>query len=83
VDAVVVPSWIENAVNRMQTPGASHAFLRALGDGSLGFREAGDFRTRYPTECLYTWGDPMLDTHWETAIAGYRVYVRDRTADRG
>jgi hypothetical protein len=83
VDAVVVPSWIENAVNRMQTPGVSHAFLRALADGSLGFREAGDFRTRYPTEWLYTWGDPMLDTHWETAIAGYRVYVRDRTADRG
>ena len=83
VDVVVVPSWIENAVKRMQTPGVAHAFLRGLADGSLGFHEAGDFRSRYPTQCLYTWGDPMLDTHWETAIAGYRVYVRERTADRG
>ena len=83
VDAVVVPSWVENAVARMQTPGVSHAFLHALADGSLGFREAGNFRTRYPTQCLYTWGDPMLDTHWETAIAGYRVYVRERAAGRG
>lgn len=83
VDAVVVPSWVEHAVDRMRTPGVAHAFLRGLADGSLGFREAGHFRTTYPTQCLYTWGDPMLDTHWETAIAGYRVYVRERMADRG
>jgi hypothetical protein len=83
VDAIVLPSWIENAVHRMRTPGTAHAFLRALADGSLGFREAGRFQTGYPTQCLYTWGDPMLDTHWETAIAGYRVYVRERPEARG
>jgi hypothetical protein len=83
VDAIVLPSWIENAVDRMRAPGAAHAFLRALADGSLGFREAGRFETGYPTQCLYTWGDPMLDTHWETAIAGYRVYVRERPEARG
>jgi 4-amino-4-deoxy-L-arabinose transferase-like glycosyltransferase len=83
VDVIVLPSWIENAVYRMRTPATPHAFLRALGDGALGFHEGGDFRTRYPTQCLYTWGDPMLDTHWETAIAGYRVFVRERMTDRG
>ncbi len=83
VQVVVLPSWVENAIRRMRTPGPSHAFLRALEDGTLGFRQAGDFRTRYPTQSLYTWGEPMLDTHWETAIAGYRVFVRERTAAHG
>jgi hypothetical protein len=83
VDAIVLPSWIENAIRRMRRSGPSKAFLSALETGTLGFHQVGDFRTRYPTQCLYTWGDPMLDTHWETAIAGYRVFVRERPAARG
>ena len=46
-------------------------------DELAGFRLAGDFRTRYWTQGLYTWGDPMLDTHWETGITGYKVFVRE------
>ena len=34
----MVPSWVENAVARMQTPGVVARVLRALADGSLGFR---------------------------------------------
>ena len=49
-------------------------------DGSLGFRLGGEFQTRFWSQALYTWGDPMLDTHWETAIAGYKVFVRTEAA---
>ena len=75
VDVVVLPSWAEDAVLRTRPDGYAARFFRELEDGSLGFRSAGVFETRYVTEPLYTWGDPMLDTHWETAIAGYKVFV--------
>ena len=59
-------------------PGA--AYLLGGFDGSLGFRLGGEFQTRFWSQALYTWGDPMLDTHWETAIAGYKVFVRTEAA---
>jgi 4-amino-4-deoxy-L-arabinose transferase-like glycosyltransferase len=77
VQVVVLPSWIDNGVMRARPHGLAGTFYAALADGSLGFRLAGDFRSHYLTEWLYTWGDPMLNTHWETAIAGYRVFVRE------
>jgi hypothetical protein len=88
VAVVVLPSWVEHAVLRERPDGGTARFFRHLADGTLGFRLAGDFRTRFLTQALYTWGDPMLDTHWETGITGYKVFVRsdapqigdDRTA---
>jgi hypothetical protein len=82
VGVVILPSWDENAIRRERPDGTIAHFYRHLSDGALGFRPAGHFRTRYLTQDLYTWGDPMLDTHWETAIVGYRVFVRDRRAAR-
>jgi hypothetical protein len=76
VRVVILPSWVENGVRRERPDGATAGFYRHLADGSLGFHLAGDFRTRYWTEGLYTWAEPMLDTHWETALVGYRVFVR-------
>jgi hypothetical protein len=76
VAVVILPSWIEHGVMRERPDGATAHFYRHLADGSLGFRLGGEFRTRFWTQALYTWGDPMLDTHWETAIAGYKVFVR-------
>lgn len=78
VEVVVLPSWVENGVVRARPHGLAGTFYDALGDGRLGFRLADDFRSHYLTEWLYVWGDPMLNTHWETAIAGYRVFVRER-----
>ena len=46
-------------------------------------RAAGDFQTYFLTEALYTWGDPRLNTHWETGIAGYKVFERDDLFRRG
>jgi hypothetical protein len=80
VEVVVLPSWIENGVLRARPHGLAGTFYEALADGRLGFRLADDFRSHYLTEWLYTWGDPMLNTHWETAIAGYRVFVRQPDA---
>jgi 4-amino-4-deoxy-L-arabinose transferase-like glycosyltransferase len=77
VDVVVLPSWIEAAIRRGWPDGAASEFIDRLERGELGLRLAGDFRTHFLTEGLYTWGDPMLHTHWETAIAGYKVFVRD------
>jgi hypothetical protein len=77
VQVVVLPSWVENGVERAKPHGLAGSFYDALADGRLGFRLAADLRSHYLTEWLYTWGDPMLDTHWETAIAGYRVFVRE------
>jgi hypothetical protein len=76
VSIVILPSWIEHGVERERPDGATARFYRHLADGTLGFRLAGDFRTRFWTQGLYTWGDPMLDTHWETGITGYKVFVR-------
>ena len=76
VAVVILPSWIEHGVMRERPDGATAHFYRHLADGSIGFRLGGEFRTRFWTQALYTWGDPMLDTHWETAIAGYKVFVR-------
>ena len=76
VSVVILPSWVEHGAERERPDGATAGFYRHLGDGSLGFRLAGDFRTRFWTQGLYTWGDPMLDTHWETGITGYKVFVR-------
>ena len=78
VDVLVLPSPLENAARRGRPDGFAITFFRLLERGGLGFRLAGDFRTHFLTEALYTWGDTMLDTHWETAIAGYRVFVRER-----
>ena len=77
VEVVVLPSWVENGVARAKPNGLAGSFYDALADGRLGFRLAADLRSHYLTEWLYTWGDPMLNTHWETAIAGYRVFVRE------
>jgi hypothetical protein len=77
VQVVVLPSWVENGVRRARPEGLAASFYDALADGRLGFRLVADLRSHYLTEWLYTWGDPMLDTHWETAIAGYRVFVRE------
>jgi hypothetical protein len=76
VDVVVVSSWSENTIRRGRPDGWAAHLLDALADGSLGLTPVGDFRTRGLTQSWYTWGDPMLDTHWETAIAGYRVFAR-------
>jgi hypothetical protein len=76
VDVLVLPSWVENTVRRGRPEGWAAHFFRELEAGTFGLRLAGHFRTRYLTERLYTWSDPMLDTHWETAIAGYKVFVR-------
>ena len=73
----MLPSPLENAARRGRPDGFAITFFRLLERGGLGFRLAGDFRTHFLTEALYTWGDPMLDTHWETAIAGYKVFVRE------
>jgi hypothetical protein len=78
-DVVVLPSWVENAVRRARPDGQTATFFHRLGTGELGYRSAGEFRQPFLTERLYTWGDPMLDTHWETAIAGYKVFVRSPT----
>jgi len=77
VDVVVLPSPTENAARRARPDGFGITLFRELQRGGLGFRAAGDFRTSFLTEALYTWGDPTLDTHWETAIAGYKVFVRE------
>jgi 4-amino-4-deoxy-L-arabinose transferase-like glycosyltransferase len=78
VDVVVLPSWVENAIVRERPEGYAARFYRRLGAGWLGFHLAAEFRTRFLTESLYVWGDPMLDTHWETGIAGYKVFARDQ-----
>src|SRR5439155_1638297 len=65
------------AGRRARPDGFGITLFRELQRGGLGFRAAGDFRTSFLTEALYTWGDPTLDTHWETAIAGYKVFVRE------
>jgi hypothetical protein len=78
VQVVVLPSWVENGVRRARPQGLAASFYDALADGRLGFRLVADLRSHYLTEWLYTWGVPMLDTHWETAIAGYKVFVRER-----
>ena len=82
VDAVLFSSWSENTIRRGRPHGWAAHLVDALADGSLGFVPAAEFRTRYLTEGWYTWGDPMLDTHWETGMAGYRVFVR-RDLDGG
>lgn len=76
VDAVLISSWSENTIRRGRPHGWAAHLLDALEDGTLGFEPAAEFRTRYLTEAWYTWGDPMLDTHWETGMAGYRLFVR-------
>ena len=76
IEVLVLPSWVENGVKRAKPHGLAGSFYDALADGRLGFRLAAHLRSHYLTEWLYTWGDPMLDTHWETAIAGYRIFVR-------
>jgi hypothetical protein len=85
VDALVLTTYSESGVRRERPDGPTARFYERLADGSLGFRLAADFHTRFATQSLYTWSDPMLDTHWETAIAGYKVFVRDarpaRTAE--
>jgi hypothetical protein len=78
VDVVVLPSPTENAARRARPDGFGITLFRELERGSLGFRAAGEFHTCFLTEALYTWGDPMLDTHWETGIAGYKVFERER-----
>jgi 4-amino-4-deoxy-L-arabinose transferase-like glycosyltransferase len=80
IDVVILPSWVENSVLRERPHGTIARFYAHLASGQLGFRLGSHFRTHYWTERLYTWGDPMLDTHWETAIVGYKVFVRDTTA---
>jgi 4-amino-4-deoxy-L-arabinose transferase-like glycosyltransferase len=80
VDIIVLPSWIENTIARARPQGQTGRFFRQLEDGELQFDFTGHFRNRYATEPLYTWGDPMLDTHWETAIAGYKVFTREDLA---
>jgi hypothetical protein len=82
-DVVILPSWVENAVRRARPDGRTGRFFRRLETGELGFRLAGEFRVPFLTESLYTWGDPMLDTHWETAIAGYKVFVRSPAPREG
>src|SRR6185503_19003869 len=64
VQVVVLPSWVENGVQRAKPQGLAGSFYDALADGRLGFRLAADLRSHYLTEWLYTWGDPMLNTHW-------------------
>jgi 4-amino-4-deoxy-L-arabinose transferase-like glycosyltransferase len=76
VRAIVLPSFFESAVRRQRPDGTTVRFYRRLADGTLGFRLAGDFRTRFWTQGLYTWSDPMLDTLWEEGIAGYKVFLR-------
>jgi hypothetical protein len=76
VDLVVLPDWQESAVVRERPDGQTAGFYRRLADGQLGFRLAAYVRTRYLTEDLYTWGDPMLHAYGETAIEGYKVFVR-------
>jgi len=78
VQVVLLPSWEEHAVLREHPHGANARFFAHLRDGVLGFHEAAEFHTRFWTQALYTWGDPMLDTHWETAITGYKVFVREQ-----
>ena len=70
--------WTTEPVEERARPdGFGITLFRELQRGGLGFRAAGDFRTSFLTEALYTWGDPTLDTHWETALAGYKVFVRE------
>jgi hypothetical protein len=76
VEIVIVPSWVASAIRRTRPGGAAERFLDRLEADGFGMRLAARFRTAYLTERLYTWGDPMLDTHWETGIAGYDVFVR-------
>jgi hypothetical protein len=76
VQALVVPSWTESGIVRLDRPGPASRLLEDLRTGRLGFSEAAHVQTHYLTEALYTWSDPILDTHWETGIAGYRVFVR-------
>jgi hypothetical protein len=77
VDVVVLPDWVELAVMRERPDGYAGSFYRRLEDGTLGFHQAAYFRSHYPTEALYVWGEPMLRTHWETGISGYKIFVRD------
>jgi hypothetical protein len=76
VEMVILPSWIENAFVRERPEGHVARFYRRLADGRLGFRLAAHLETRYLTQGLYVWGDPMLDTHWETGLTGYKVFLR-------
>jgi len=77
VEVVVVPNWIEYSIVREKPHGYAAGILRRLADGSLGFRLAAAPSTRFFTEDLYAWGDPMLRTHTDTGIQGYRIYLRN------
>jgi len=80
VEVVVLPDWVENGVLRERPDGPIAGFYRRLADGRLGFRLAADFRSHYLTEALYVWADPMLETHLETGILAYKVFLRDGEA---
>ncbi|MBM4267853.1 MAG: glycosyltransferase family 39 protein [Deltaproteobacteria bacterium] len=78
VDAVLVTSWREGIARRGGLSRADAAFLDRLDDGSLGFELALDTRTRFFTQDLYTWADPVFETFVPAGIMGYELYVRRR-----
>lgn len=81
VDVVVLPNWQEGVAARSRGSAQRNdaRIFRLLSDGTLQFRQAAHFPTRYLTDQLYTWADPLLKTHRATGILGYKVFVR--TAD--
>ncbi len=76
VDVVLLPSWVEHHFMREGPEDVSVRLYRLLAGRSTDFRLAREVRSRFFTEGWYVWGDPMLETHWETATAGYKLFVR-------
>jgi hypothetical protein len=77
VQLIVLPSWAKYHFTREVEDTALAGFYRRLVDGRLGFRPGPRFDSHFFTQSLYTWGDPMLNGHWETGIAGYEIILRE------
>lgn len=78
IDVILLPSWQENIVRRSGRNRTAARFYDQLARGTFGFRPVAEFRSRFFTEGLYTWADPMLSTHRATGILGYKVFVKTR-----
>jgi hypothetical protein len=76
VDVVLLTSRERAIAQRQARADVYRSFLAALDDGRLGFVRIRDVHTRFLTQELYTWADPMLDTHLTAGIMGYQLYAR-------
>ncbi len=80
IELIVLPDWQEDIAARSSgRPVNARKVYALLANGALGYRQVAEHRTGFLTEALYTWPDPLLETHRALGILGYKLFVRTET----